>query len=253
MAYPLIYKRLLVEVTLMRLCTLNNELAEKKSPIINIPLKKEGKKAVTTINPVQTHTKTSEKFAAKAYVLEKETVAMVKEALPEKINKIEQKEVVLSKVLPKVPLNFSENISILPREEVKEEVLEQEIGNRPNKLFTQEEFYKKWDEFKNQLLKKGELNFACIFDEKPIVEGNLIKSFVDNNTLADEFKRRKMEVIDFFREQLSNYDIDINVEVNQDVRIKKAYTPQEKYIKMVEKNPTLKILRQKLDMDIDYA
>lgn len=45
----------------------------------------------------------------------------------------------------------------------------------------------------------------------------------------------------------------METKVNKDIKLKKAYTPQEKFVKMSEENPLLKQLVQKLDMDVGYA
>lgn len=54
----------------------------------------------------------------------------------------------------------------------------------------------------------------------------------------------------FLRENLNNYGISIAVQLNEAVEKKFAYTPQEKYNKLKEKNPLLEKLRQAFELDL---
>ncbi|MGB0886860.1 MAG: hypothetical protein ACPGSL_01945 [Vicingaceae bacterium] len=76
---------------------------------------------------------------------------------------------------------------------------------------------------------------------------------IENKALEDEFLSQKADFLTYIRKELSNYNIQVTTEVNKDIKLKKAYTPQEKFNKMNEKNPNLNELVKKLDMDVGYA
>ena len=57
--------------------------------------------------------------------------------------------------------------------------------------------------------------------------------------------------MNFLRERLNNYHFDIQPRVAEAPEEKKLYTSQDKYLRMVEKNPLLKDLKQRLDLDYD--
>jgi len=54
------------------------------------------------------------------------------------------------------------------------------------------------------------------------------------------------------KEGLNNYHIQLEVVVNEQEVKSKAYLPQEKFRKMAEKNPALKTLKDKLNLEIDF-
>jgi len=76
---------------------------------------------------------------------------------------------------------------------------------------------------------------------------------IENKALEDEFNANKSDFLEYIRENLSNFSTQVTTEVNKDVKLKKAYTPQEKFTKMAENNPQLLELVKKLNMDVGYA
>jgi len=67
------------------------------------------------------------------------------------------------------------------------------------------------------------------------------------------FNERRATTLGYLRKELNNYSIDVKIVINKDTATKVAYTPQEKYTKMAEKNPSLDVLRQNLNLEIGYA
>jgi DNA polymerase-3 subunit gamma/tau len=51
-------------------------------------------------------------------------------------------------------------------------------------------------------------------------------------------------------QSLQNFSIDLKIEINEETVKKFAYTDQEKYEKLKEKNPALEQLRQTFQLDI---
>ncbi|MDF1672692.1 MAG: DNA polymerase III subunit gamma/tau [Vicingaceae bacterium] len=237
-------QRLLVEVMLMQLCALGNELTEKKNSIINLVI---GNKPPQKVTPKPNYP----------------TPERVQQTVEEPKNQPQatQQTPVVKKAVslkPKVGLNFTDNISInaAPKEEKKNVTasgIEVTPENRPTENFTPEQFAERWKAFKGILEDKGKSNLASIFEVIPEIENDTIKILVENRALEDEFKAQQSDFIDFIRLELSNFNIQVTTEINKEVTNKKAYTPQEKFTKMSEKNPTLKELVKKLDMDVGYA
>ena len=58
------------------------------------------------------------------------------------------------------------------------------------------------------------------------------------------------KLLNFLREKLNNFGIEILVTLNETVEKKFAYTPLEKYKKMKEMNPLLEKLRQTFELDL---
>jgi DNA polymerase III subunit gamma/tau len=239
-------QRLLVEVMLMQLCSLGNDKVEKKNAIINLvfrtPTKSIEKPEVKQIQPVYEKPKTEP-----LQVKEKETVYDNQEKETPKKTKVSLKGM--------SNLSFSDSISITPtkKEAVDSNIAIEDFSNRPTEEFSKEGFMDKWNDFKIILQEKGRSSLATVFENLPEINDSSVIVTMENKALEDDFNAQKTDVLDFLRKELNNYNIQISTIVNKDISAKKAYTPQEKFEKMREKNPALDTLKQKLDMDVDYA
>ena len=67
--------------------------------------------------------------------------------------------------------------------------------------------------------------------------------------MKKEVEREQGPLIQYLREKLQNYNIELQISVNEEVAKKFAFTPQEKFEKLREKNPALDILRREFDLD----
>jgi len=283
-------QRLLVEVMLMQLCSNSSNSTEKKKPIINIPFKKETNSVVTkkieqsnnpaldaAIEKVPNNYVITESEAQKA---EEDSPSPIKskvsdseknpEGITSAIEEVPESQERIEKILnpsstENIPqesptlkrsenLSFSDTISINPIKQ-KKETKDPTISktNRPVEQYTPEQFGNVLNDYKILLQEKGKDSLASIFEVLPEVKKDNIHLLIENKALADEFNAQKADFLDYIREQLSNYNIQVNTEINKDVKLKKAYTPQEKFVKMSEKNPALKRLVDDLEMDVGYA
>lgn len=102
------------------------------------------------------------------------------------------------------------------------------------------------------MLSNGKFNLASIFEYLPQTENNQISILIENRALEEDFLNQKGDFLDFVRKELNNYAFDFTTAINKNTSTKKAYTPEEKYTKMIEKNPILATLKQKLDLEIGY-
>ena len=57
-------------------------------------------------------------------------------------------------------------------------------------------------------------------------------------------------LIQFLYKKLKNYSIELKITVNEEASKKYAFTPQDKYEKLKEKNPLIDKLRSSFDLDI---
>ncbi len=141
--------------------------------------------------------------------------------------------------------------SIHQKKEVKKSITEENYDNHPKDVFTEEALINLWKEYPVLLRKKGENNLASI-----IASGTpkLSKNFeiiyaVPSNLMRDEFLKGRPKLLAFLREKLNNYGISIEAIVNETIQKKFAYTSQEKFNKLKEKNPLLEKLRQAFELD----
>ena len=65
-----------------------------------------------------------------------------------------------------------------------------------------------------------------------------------------EVERAQGPLLEFLKRKLNNYDIGLDIAVNEEVQRKYAYTPQEKYDKLKDHNPDIEILRKTFDLEL---
>lgn len=126
------------------------------------------------------------------------------------------------------------------------------MKSQPKNDFTTEAFSDAIRGFRSQLKEEGKDSLASIFEEIPVLKKNVISLCIENKALSDEFDAQKSDFLTFIRKDLSNYEVEVTTSINKDFKTKRAYTPQEKFIKMNESNPQLKKLVAALNMDIGY-
>ncbi|MCW9041087.1 MAG: DNA polymerase III subunit gamma/tau [Flavobacteriales bacterium] len=241
-------KRLLVEVMLMQLCSRNYSQDEKKKPIINLPFSnnKALAKAVEKHEGVIVQSK-KEQPQPTPTVVNEPIITLDKPETPT----VEEKKATYNQPLGSYQL--SGTISIKEQLADKENAGKKEdTSEKPTEAFTKEAFLTQWKIYKDKLMADGQIMFASAFENAPEIEDSLIKVIVENKAIVDEFTAQKPDILDFFRATLNNYSIDFELSINKDKANKKAFTPEEKFEKMSEKNPVLKLLRDKLDLEVGY-
>lgn len=123
--------------------------------------------------------------------------------------------------------------------------------NLPVNPFTEDEFAKAWKTYISKLHEKGERIMASILEmEEPQIEGSSIKLTFPNDTLRVELERAQYPLLDFLRKTLQNYELKLDISVNEEISKKYAFTALEKYEKLKEKNPNIELLRKIFGLDI---
>jgi DNA polymerase III subunit gamma/tau len=142
--------------------------------------------------------------------------------------------------------------SIHQKKEVEKSDIEVNYDQHPKEVFTEKKLQKLWKEYVDLLNKKGEKSMASIVGtDLPKLKDQFKISFtVPNKLMEDQFKKGRPKLLNFLRENLNNFGIDILVTLNEKIEKKFAYTPKEKYQKMQKLNPLLDKLRQTFELDI---
>jgi len=123
--------------------------------------------------------------------------------------------------------------------------------NLPRESFTQNDLNSKWNTFVDRIDAEGKKNLAAILSiDKPTLKGTEIHLTFPNSTNKVEVERQSFDLLQFLRKSLKNYDISLVIEVNEEMQKKFAYTPEEKYEKLKEKNPNIELLRRTFDLDL---
>jgi len=230
-------QRLLVELTLMQITSITFDGEKKKPANFIIP---------TTFFQALIPAKKKEVVEISKKIVETPTI--VSEPISEKISNP-----------PKPVLEFAlkrDNSlslkSVFKPKEVIKKIVEENYDDYPKTIFTTKQLELYWKEYANSLEKKGEQSMAAIISiGKPVLSENFKISFsVSNSLMQDQFQKVRPNLLQFLREKLNNYGIDILVTLDETISKKFAYTPQEKFDKLKEKNPMIEKLRQIFELDL---
>jgi DNA polymerase-3 subunit gamma/tau len=236
-------QRLLVELTLMQIASINFDGAKKKSSNYIIPatfftsLSPSVKKKTVTSVPV---VKTEEKVQVKPKI-QAPLTKVVAESTKPLLKNIKRRASALSLK------------SIHQKKEIKTSFSEDEnFENHPRTPFTHEELKDAWKKYYFKLQELGERSIAAILasSEPQLGKNYAIIFSLPNDLMKTQLERGKPKLIGFLREKLNNYGIQIDVVVNAIAEKKFAYTPQEKYNKLKEKNPLIEKLKNTFGLDL---
>jgi len=229
-------QRLLVELTLMQLASITFD-GEKKNnkPYIIASL----------------HFNTG--VVSKPIFIPKLEPAKKAPILTRKIELAPQKEIV-KPVLKNVNRRPS-SLSLTSVNRKKEiEVIEveyEEVEGLPSDAFKEDKAVLLWKQYTKKLIEQGKKSVASIMNaSQPTVKNNEIHLELPNSLMKDQLERAKGPLLKYLRENLNNFKTNIVIDVNEEVTKKFAYTPQEKYEKLKEKNNALALLKKTFDLDL---
>jgi DNA polymerase-3 subunit gamma/tau len=115
-----------------------------------------------------------------------------------------------------------------------------------------EELTALWNKFTQLTESKGKkiLASSLATDTPKLGEGHVIHISLPNSTMKKEVERDQLDLMTFLRKSLNNYSLQLQVSVNEEAARKYAFTPEEKYEKLKEKNPAIDLLRETFDLDL---
>jgi DNA polymerase-3 subunit gamma/tau len=235
-------QRLLVELSLMQIASITFDGEKKKSANYIIPAT-----FFQALSPAK-------KKAPKEVVPKAETVKtpVVSEPKPTTAKPTNERLVLKNMGrLNKEPSKYSLK-GFNKQKAVKKTVVQENFDNHPKDIFTEDTLQALWKSYVVLLNTKGERSMASIIGtDIPTLGADFQISFtVPNKLMQDQFKKGRAKLMNFLREKLNNYGIAIAVHLNEAVEKKFAYTPDEKYKKLKEKNPLLEKLRQTFELDL---
>ncbi|MBA6155229.1 DNA polymerase III subunit gamma/tau [Tenacibaculum sp. S7007] len=231
-------QRLLVELTIMQIASITFDGAKKKSSNYIIPAT-----FFTSLSPT-----------VKKQVVVNKTVQTPKEvSVTPKIAEI--KTEVAKPILKNIKRRTSALSlkSIHQKKEIKSTLDEEEnYDNHPRTPFTQEQLEASWKKYFFKLQEEGEKSIAAVIaSNTPLLGANFeIQFSLPSDFMKAQLEKGKPKLLRFLREQFNNYGLQINVVVNETVEKKFAYTPNEKYEKLKEKNPLIEKLKNTFGLDL---
>ncbi|WP_420593132.1 DNA polymerase III subunit gamma/tau [Robiginitalea biformata] len=122
----------------------------------------------------------------------------------------------------------------------------------PRDPFDESELQALWTEFAEQTEKRGRKILAASLgtDLPKLIGDHVIWIELPNSTMKKEVERDQFELMDFLRTQLNNHHIQLKITVNEETAKQFAFTPEEKYQKLREKNPAIDLLRKTFDLEL---
>jgi DNA polymerase III subunit gamma/tau len=179
--------------------------------------------------------------------------------ISEEIPKVEEKSSIVD--VPQ-PITYNPqpttNISALSLASIKakreleqqNKLLVKETVHLPTETFTQTDMQLFWNKYAQRLSDKGhKIMESLLLLNDPRLEGTTIVHELPNEGSKIDFESEKVELLGYLRGHLHNHDITIEVLVNEAVENKFAFTPQDKYNRLNEINPSLELLRKTFDLD----
>ncbi len=123
--------------------------------------------------------------------------------------------------------------------------------NLPQDPFTEDTFQEVWQGYIDSLIKAGEKILASILmADKPVLKGQTIHLTYPNQLMKKELLRVRPKVLRHIRNALNNHSVDFEIEVKEENQKRFAYTPQEKYELLKEKNSEISFLRKTFNLEL---
>lgn len=122
----------------------------------------------------------------------------------------------------------------------------------PRSDFTEEEMQGSWREFVDKMELDGRKILASNLhaDVPKLLDKNTIWIELPNSTMKKEIEREQHDLMEFLKQKLNNHFITLKISINEENHKRYAFTPEEKYQKLRDKNPAIDLLKKEFDLDL---
>ncbi|WP_242158517.1 DNA polymerase III subunit gamma/tau [Aestuariivivens sediminis] len=243
-------QRLLVELCLMQLASITFDGEKKKSNFFIIPPIHFKKLNVGPLQVENEGVKKNDDFISENLEVEiSQTVSSKNEM---------SSPVVLER--PKITINrekkSTSGLSLSSIKAKKEYQIKQidvvvDDENLPKDHFTEKELIAVWNRFTKELKDEGKHNLASILSiDTPKVKETTIYLEYPNETNKKELLANQYDILSYVRKSLNNYDIYLDIAVNEHKEKEFVYTAIEKFNKLKKKNPNIELLKKTFGLDV---
>ncbi|WP_299096637.1 DNA polymerase III subunit gamma/tau [Winogradskyella sp.] len=240
-------QRLLVELTLMQLASITFDGEKKNDRHFIIPPSYFQAKGITPI-PVNRNKQETQTTSQPSNIEKKEVSKAKITTAPQPVS------------VPKISIDNAKKstsgLSLKSIRKKKEHQIKQldvviDEEDLPTEPVSQEALTDAWNDYASAISKKGEKILASILQmDKPKLKHTAIHLTYSNNTNKIELERAQFPLLAYLRKRLKNYDLHLEITVNEEIAKKYAFTPIEKYEKLKEKNPNIELLKKAFGLDI---
>ena len=120
----------------------------------------------------------------------------------------------------------------------------------PEDPFTQTQLNQVWSNYVVHLQDRGQQILASILNaDQPKLQGTVIHLRFPNRSMKEDLEKSQGQILEYIQRELNNYLIRFKIDVDTTVTKKYVYTDQDKFSKLVEKNPAVDVLRRTFDLD----
>ncbi|GAA0744377.1 DNA polymerase III subunit gamma/tau [Gaetbulibacter jejuensis] len=244
-------QRLLVELCLMQLASITFDGEKKNSSRFIIPASYFKAKGITPI-PIQKEKPTQQVTIPEPQQQPKqeEPVTSVKEET------VTTHEPPKPKIALKRDATTTSGLSLKSIRAKKEHQIRQmevviDENDLPREAFTEEEFISVWNDYIKTLHTKGEKIMASILEmDTPKLNETSIELEFPNETLKLELEKAQYPLMEYMRRTLKNYDLKLEISVNEEVAKQYVFTAKDKFEKLKEKNPNIELLKTTFGLDL---
>ena len=227
-------QRLLVEICLMKLCSISQIDLKKKIVILpNSSIRNKDSIKIEKNIDIEDNSKPLKSSSKKEDPEEKILVTPKKENIVSGLS--------ISSL--KIKKNIEKN------KKQKKELQDLEVSTE---LFNEDDLKKEWKTYYTSLLENGSKNLASILqiDQPVLKNGNEIHFTLSNNTNKIELEKNKSGLVKFLREKLKNSKVELFINVNKEKEKKFAYSTLEKFEKLKSLNPVIDKMRKEFKLGL---
>ena len=236
-------QRLLIEITLMQLCSV--QIQKKKAKSVAIlppnfldieeigPLLKNNQIKKTDIKLKKQHESPELEVEEPKIIAPKRSLSIKKRSLTTSISGIRKK------------LNDKE-------EQVQKQ---EELLINSNSKFSSHLLLEKWNKFAEIKKKEGKMGLhTTLTKSSPILKNDFNVDFhLDSEVQKMDLQKETPYLLEYLRKELNNGSIQIHLHVSEMENKKiSQFTSRERFFQMAEKNPDLHLFKEEFDLDLEY-
>lgn len=145
--------------------------------------------------------------------------------------------------------------SIRARKEM-ESSLEKKVVNPddlPKEPFTVDQFMGEWNKYAEKLARSGFMLMSSLMGMvPPVIQGTSVSLEMPNEGSKLSFDENKFDLVNYLRKKLNNFDIEIEITVNEEVKIQKRVLDKDKLVRFIELNPAMQYMKEIFDLEFKY-
>ena len=236
-------QRLLIEITLMQLCSVQVQKKKAKSVAIlppnfsdvedTSPLPKNDQVEKTEIQLKKQQESTAIESEEPKIIAPKRSLSIKKRSLTTSISGIRKK------------LNHQD-------EQVQKQ---EELLISSNSKFSTQLLIEKWNKFAEAKKKEGKMGlYTTLTKSSPILKNDFNVDFhLDSAVQKMDLQKETPYLLEHLRKELNNGSIQIHLHVSELENQKiSQLTSRERFFQMAEKNPDLHLFKEEFDLDLEY-